>query len=69
MPEVKSMVQTYLTDMVCDKCGVGEMTPNATIHATFKETGAEMLYEHACENCGNVEAYPVQYPYLTQEKE
>jgi hypothetical protein len=64
MPEVKHIVTSYLTDMVCEKCAVGEMEP-----VGLMKTSVPPLYVHQCNNCGNREDYPVQYPYLTQEKD
>jgi hypothetical protein len=64
MAEVKSIVTSYLTDMICDKCGVGEMEPTGLVL-----TSSPPQYQHQCNNCGNPENYPVQYPFLTQEKE
>jgi len=70
MAEVKSIVTTYLTDMICDKCGVGEMTPTGDINiALVMGKAPAHMYKHACENCGEQADFPVQYPYLSQEKE
>jgi hypothetical protein len=64
MAQVKSLVTTYLTDMICDKCAVGEMEPTGLMR-----TSHPPLYVHQCNNCGNSEEYPVQYPFLSQEKD
>ena len=64
MAEIKYEVKTYEIDMVCDKCGQGSMRPLGNIVLTTHP----IQYPHQCTNCGNVENYTIQYPYIVEEK-
>lgn len=64
MAEVKSEVKTFEIDMVCDKCGKGVMRPTGNaLLLTYP-----IQYPHQCTNCGNIDIYTVQYPYIVEEK-
>ena len=53
----------YQVTMRCDKCGQGDMEAieSNTLLATYPPR-----YTHKCTNCGNVETYTKQYPYIEE---
>lgn len=59
MSEVRTIMTPIQVDMACE-CIVGFMRP----------TGVSLLshppkYEHKCNNCGHIDAFENQYPYMT----
>lgn len=60
MSELVAEVKTLIVQMKCEKCGKGLMEPfGDTVLATYPQQ-----YPHKCNKCGNVENYPVEYPYM-----
>ena len=56
--EKRTKVDTYLVELICDKCGEGEMLPDGIAKPT-----SPMKYEHKCTKCGHTvdilgETYP-----------
>lgn len=59
MAEMVAEAKTIIVHMVCEKCGKGLMKPNMQLESTV----FSLTYSHECDNCGNVQNYPVCYPY------
>ena len=60
---VKRNVKTVKVSMQCDKCKTGIMERDGnTVLTTYPPQ-----YPHKCNNCGHVENYTVEYPYLDVE--
>lgn len=59
MAEMVAEAKTIIVHMVCDKCGKGLMKPNMQLALTV----SPLMYPHKCDNCGDVQNYPVCYPY------
>ena len=57
MSERHTEVRTFLAEMECDECQKGDMKPFG-----FVLTTDPSLYQHRCENCGNVRNYQEKYP-------
>jgi ribosomal protein S27AE len=58
MPEVRN-IGTQHVDERCPKCGQGYMRPTGIVQDTNPP-----LFEHSCNQCGNVSFYTVRYPYI-----
>ena len=62
MTEIRSQVLTWVTDMVCNTCGKGNMRPTGIVL-----TSMPPKYPHVCDKCGYQEAYNNQFPYTECE--
>ena len=58
--EVESEVKTVLVKMKCEKCGEGFMGKDGSV--VFPSFPPQ--FPHKCNNCGHIENYTKQYPYV-----
>ena len=56
-------ILNYQVTMQCEECGKGnmEVVEESIFLATYPPR-----YSHKCTNCGRVETYSKQYPYIEQ---
>lgn len=59
MGEMVAEVKTLTVEMMCDKCNNGLMKRDGYIVLSTDPP----KYPHKCSNCGNMENYPIVYPY------
>ena len=59
MGEVKTKIQMFEVDMICDVCSDGHMRSDGTVMATNPP-----LYPHRCDNCGATAEFPYIYPRM-----
>lgn len=65
MTEIRTQLQTFRIEKVCDTCSKGQMVATGFSNKVFEESEFEItVYDHVCNNakCGAKETFPIMYP-------